>query len=286
MRGNMSKQRSRRAFILSGVCIALLAPLFASGCAKQEYDRVDLSELPVRTASRRELIAHINGPQTQIDGVKADLDIGFRKKPDDPVKRCSGKLLSEKLPRGGSEAGIYLKGYKKLIPTFFTMVSDGHEFWFHIPRDKKVYTGPVESRGVIHEKREVALQAVDLMRAVYLQHVDTTLDSDFVEEEECYILTLSNGEIPVRRIWIERRRFTIERETYYNAEGKEEVGIVRSDYALFGEILFPTKIEITDAASGSTIYLDFKKIEFDPANVPQGAFHFSIPDKVEVERVD
>ena len=138
----------------------------------------------------------------------------------------------------------------------------------------------------MHEKREVSLQAVDLMRAIYIQRIDTTRDCEFIEKDEHYILTLVNGEMPVRRIWVERRGFTIERETYYNAEGREEVGITRSDYALFGENLFPTKIAITDAASGSTIYLDFKKIEFDPANVPQGAFHFSIPDKIEVERVD
>jgi hypothetical protein len=266
--------------------IVLIAALLIGGCAGREYEQVDLSELPVGTASRRELIEHINGPDTQINGIKGDLDLGFRKLPGEPVKQCSGKLLSARLSDSSSSAGLYLKGYKKLIPTFFTMVSDGREFWLHIPRDKTVYTGPVESRDDEHEGREVALQAIDLIRAIYVQRIDTTLGCNLIEEKERYILILRDGEIPVRRIWIERRRFTIERETYYNAEGAEEVGIARGGYALFGESLFPTKIEITDAASGGTVYLDFKKIEFDPANVPQGAFRFSMPGGIDIERID
>ena len=109
-------------------------------CGGSGLKTVDCTGLPERSATPEELIAQINSDGRTFRALKGKLGMGLQKAAEEEAKRCSGMLLAE----NSASKGLYLKGYKRLIPTFFTLVSDGNYFWFHIPRDDVVYTGPVE----------------------------------------------------------------------------------------------------------------------------------------------
>jgi hypothetical protein len=125
----------RRILLTTTVAVCLLI-----GCGGRGLRLFDFSDLPVRSATPEELVAKINRDAASLQGLKGKLGMGLQKQTDKVARRCSGMLLAESGPR----RGLHLKGYKRLIPTFFTLVSDGEDFWFHIPRDDVVYTGPVD----------------------------------------------------------------------------------------------------------------------------------------------
>jgi hypothetical protein len=261
----------------------LFAALFLTACVGGEsLQRVDYSTLPQRSASPEELVAQVNNDGAAIAGLKGKLELGLQKGPGEDFKRCRGMLLSRREP----EQGLYLKGYKRLIPTFFTLVSDGVEFWFHIPRDDVVYTGPADFSWTRHDSLDVYLNAGDLFRALYVRPVHAGSAIDVQDEDTAYVVSIYAGAVIDRRLWIERKRFNVVRELYYDSNGIEQLEIRRKEYVDVDGRLYPASLVLRDAVSGSSVFLDFNSITFDPENVPDNAFRFDIPEGVDVKRLE
>jgi len=243
---------------------------------------VDFTDLPAQSASPEELVAYINGDGRAITALKGKLGMGLQKGAGEEVKRCSGMLLAQ----NSSRRGLYLKGYKRLIPTFFTLVSDGGEFWLHIPRDDVVYTGPVEFSWSEEDSLELYLNAGDLFRALFLRPVDAGASLDVDTGDTEYVITVYAGDVPARKLWVERKRFTVVRELYYDGDGTEQLEIQRREYVDLGGRLYPASLVLHDLISGSSVFLEFNSITPDPDIVSESIFRFEVPDGVEVERVD
>jgi hypothetical protein len=230
-------------------------------------------------------VAQLNRDGAQIRGVKGKLEMGLRKKPGEQVKRCRGVLLSRNGWYGIDSLGLYLKGYKRLTPTFFTLVSDGREFWFHIPRDNVVYTGPLEFSGNRHAGHEIHLDAGDLLRALFLRPVDTKDVFEVEEEGQAYTVTVYGDGHLERKLWVERSRLTVQREIYYHPDGTPQLEIRKTGYVEADGHLYPGKVVLRDAVSGSSIFLEFDSMTINPEAIQDKVFRFDIPEGVGVERI-
>jgi hypothetical protein len=251
-------------------------------CGGSGLKTVDFTDLPVRSASPEELVAQINDDGNAVSALKGKLSLGLQKGVDEDVKRCSGMLLAE----NSSGKGLYLKGYKRLIPTFFTLVSDGGQFWFHIPRDDVVYTGPAEFSWSRDDTLELYLNAGDLFRALFVRPVDVGAAFEVQTDDNAYVVTVYAGDTVARKLWVERKGFTVVRELYYDGNGIEQLEIQRREYVDLEGRLYPASLVLHDMISGSSVFLDFNSITLDPENVPANAFRFEVPDGVEIKQVD
>jgi hypothetical protein len=222
----------------------------------------------------------VNNGGLAISGLKGKLEMGLKKGSGEDVKSCRGMLLARNAPA----MGLRLKGYRRLIPTFFTLVSDGNEFWFHIPRDDVVYTGPFEFSWSQDDSLEMYLNASDLYRALFVGRIDGAIEVQD-ENTEYAVSVYDDGKLN-RRLWIERKRFTVVRELYYDSNGLKQLEILRKRFVELDGRLYPASLVLRDAISGSSVFLDFDSITLDPENVDDGVYRFRIPDGVDVRTVE
>jgi outer membrane lipoprotein-sorting protein len=259
-----------------GSCSAIAALALLAGCRPppKALQQQDL-ELPIRTASAEELVHELHGAATLI-GLKGKLTLGFRKSARAELRTCRG-VLAARSPWAGGESGLYVKGYRSLFPTLFTLVSDGRLFWLHVPRDNVVYTGPVARRRGAVGAREIPLDARDLFRALFVQPLGADEVLDVEEQPLDYVVSARRDGRLQRRLWLERRRFTIRHEVFYDASGREEVIIERERYVDAGGRPYPERMLLRDGASGGTVLLEFERVTLDPADLKADAFRPRLP---------
>jgi hypothetical protein len=258
----------------------MAAACLLSGCGGTGLRMIDFSGMPMRTVAPAELISEVNRNASSVRGVKGKLELGLEER-GKKARRCSGMLIAMRPPGGG----LRIKGYKRLLPTFFTLVSDGGEFWLHIPRDDVVYTGPVDFSWSREDSTKFRLNARDIVRALFVAPVEPEASWDVQNEEDNYVVTVHGTQGPARKLWIERKGFHVIRETYYDRGGSPQLEIERRKFAALGQRMYPSSFVLRDPASGSSVFLDFGEITLDPENVPGDAFRFRIPDGAEVKPV-
>jgi hypothetical protein len=254
--------------------------LLAAGCGGAGLQVADFSSLPLQSVTPDELVALVNQAASSRRGLRGKLGMGLQRGPGQEVKRCSGMLVSSNDPG----RGLYLKGYRKLLPTFFTLVSDGREFWFHVPREDVVYTGPLQGTWDRADSLEFYLSAGDLFRALYVEPLGADVALEVEKADSLYAVTVRNRGAVIRRMWIERRRFGVVREIYYGGDGMEALEIQRDRYAELEDGLYPLVLILRDRIAGNSVFLEFKAITLNPDSIPEGAFDFEIPNGVDVRR--
>jgi hypothetical protein len=193
-------------------------------------------------------------------------------------------VLAARSPWGG-EPGLYVKGYRSVVPTLFTLVSDGRRFWLHVPRDNVVYTGPIARRRGAAGDREVPLDARDLFRALFVEPLGPGEVLEVEEEPSAYAVSARRDGRVRRRLWLERRRLTIAREVFYDPSGSEELSIERERYVDAGGRLYPARITLRDGSSGSAVVLEFERVTLDPADLGSDAFRPRLPPDARTEAV-
>jgi hypothetical protein len=241
--------------------------------------------MPELDATAADLVEGIGVRADSISGIKADLDMLFLRAPGEKVKGCQGKLVSLRGRMEGEGSKIYLKGYKRLIPAFFTLKSDGTGFWLHIPSEKVVYTGPYD-RTEQADSAEVDLEAADLSRALFVEPFEPADIAGLSEESGVYILTLTRGGGVLRRLWIEKKLFTVVMEKYYNPAGGEDLEIRRSEHTVSGGMHYPLEISIFKPDSGREITLRIRDLTLNPTGIPPEAFRFEVPVGTKIIRLD
>jgi hypothetical protein len=260
----------------SGSCAAAALLSSLAGCAHPGPGEALDDSLPVLAATLAELIARIDADAAAISGLKGALAVAYEEGAGRGARSCSAVLAARSPRASGEPAGLYLKGYRSLAPTLFTLVSDGGRFWLHVPRDNVVYTGPVAHRGAA-EVHGIRLEARDLFRALFLEPVGAAGALDVVEEPSAYVVTIVRGGRLERRLWIERRRFTVRREAFYDGAGREEVRIERERWADAGGRPYPRRLRLLDAATGASVTLDLERISLNPTDLRADAFRPPAP---------
>lgn len=266
----------------------LFALLACAGCGGPKIAPVDLTGMPVREATAGELVGLVNARADSVRALKADLALTFREGPGKKARGCSGKLLSIRGARGGA-ASIYLKGYRKLVPTFFTLVSDGSEFWLHVPVKNTVYTGRVDLTGPMPYAADTAavdLEADDLSRALFVAPIDTSLERRLTLDDGHYVLEIVRDGAVLRRLHLERRMFTVVEETYYTGTGTEDLEVRRSRYTVAAGRPYPLHIVLRKPGPGTEITLEIEDLDLDPADPGRAAFRFEPPARAKIERIE
>ena len=266
--------------------ILVLSVLAYSGCGGgPSIEPVDTTMMPEMEATVAELVEGINVRADSIRGIKADLDMSFIRAPGEKSRGCQGKLVAFRARAAADGSRIYLKGYKSLIPSFFTLISDGTGFWLHIPSEKVVYTGPYD-RTETADTAEVDLEAADLARALFVEPFAPADIAGLSEESGVYIVTLTRNGALRRRLWIEKKMFAVVMEKYYNPAGGEDLELRRSKHTLYGGVQYPLEITIFKPDSGREISLLIREFTLNPAGIPPEAFRFEAPIGTKVIRLD
>ncbi len=258
----------RRLPPASCAAAAILASL--AGCAHPARTADPDAALPVLSATREELAGRIDADAGAVASLKGTLAVAFEERAGSGA-RSFGAVLAARSPTAADAPGLYLKAYRSLLPTLFTLVSDGRRFWLHVPRDNVVYTGPIARRGAA-EVRGVRLEARDLFRALFLQPLGGAATLEVAEEPSAYVVSARRAGRLERRLWIERRRLTVVRETYFDADGREEVSIERERWVAASGRRFPERLRLRDAATGAALTLEFEKLAVNPADLRADAF--------------
>lgn len=201
------------------------------------------------------------------------------------ARECQGLLAFEK------PGHIYLKGYRPLIPTFFTLVAKDGNFWVHIPKENRVLTGKVTDLNE-SDNLQMGIRPDDLERSLNIHPLPTSTNY-LIEMREAptqYLLFIfrtdgGTGKFLERQVWIERFFLNVEREVYYNAYGIAEVDITRKEYTNEGSVYFPQEITIFRPDLGSMLFLKVNKLTINPELKPE-LFEFKMPDGATVEKLE
>jgi hypothetical protein len=256
------------------------------GCAGARHPATRSAAEPLVNPSRGEVTARINTEAASVTSIKGKCDLAMRVAPGGPVKHCRG-VIASRSPWGGPDApGLYLKGYRRLVPTLFTLVSDGREFWLHVPSDNVAYTGPLGGPRPADDRREIRLDPADLFRALFLEPIALEDSVEVSREDEDYVVTVFRDHRPRRRLWVDRRAFTVTREVAYGPGAEPLLRIERGDYTEIDGKSYPRRLVLSKAADGDTLLLEFDSITMDPDRLGDGIFLPRIPAGTSIRRTD
>lgn len=230
-------------------------------------------------------MAHLRHEGAAITALKGKLEIGMAATPGGSYKRCRAVLASQSPWSAAAEPGLFLQGYRQLLPTLFTLVSDGREFWLHVPRDNVVYTGPIDGPHPVRKGHEIHLDVADLFRALFLQPL--AADSvEIVAADSEYTVSLRKAGRLERRLWIERRQLSVRREVYFGPGGGPRLEIERDVPSDFEGVVFPARVVLRDVASGSSLLLEFGSVSVNPPTLGNDPFRPKIPAGATIDRTD
>ncbi len=259
--------------------LPFLTVMIISGCVSAPTKT--LPPLRIQTATKEALITKINNSAENFHSLKSNLEIRYRDSSTQGARECQGLLAYENPKK------IYLKGYRPLIPTFFTLVSRDGNFWVHLPRDNVVLTGQVNQLDS-SQNLQMGIRPDDLLRALNIQAIppSTTHSVEMQETPTHYLLFIFRTDgidkFLERQIWIERYFLNVEREVFYNQYGIVDVDITKKDYMNKGPVYMPREIIIFRPDRGSTLFLKSEKLEVN-ANLKPELFKFQTPPGATVE---
>lgn len=277
---------SRRSLSWHVLCFPICLLPWIWGCGGSRPPQTRLESLPLSSLSRAELTARINQDAASITTLKGKLQLGMRVPPAEGFKRCRGVIASRSLWNGQSTPGLFLEGYRQLIPTLFTLVSDGREFWLHVPYDNTAYNGPLGGPHAVRHGREIQLDVLDLFRALFVEPMDSRDSVEVAEEGSDYVVSVFHDGGLQRRLWIERRGFTVPREMYYGPKSDVRLQIDREAYADAGGRAYPMRIVLRDVSTGGTVLLEFGSLTLQPEKVDERIFHPKLPPGTVIRRTD
>jgi outer membrane lipoprotein-sorting protein len=268
----------------SSTLLLIICLLFANACSriptKPEAQSPDFTS----AASLEELVDRINRPENQPEAIKASLVMGLQAHADQPIRYCRGHMLLS------AQRELYLEGHRPLLPTFFTLVSNGTEFWLFVPRDNTVYTGLLEAESKQSRDYGIDLNLRDLFRALFPCPIEKDRLVELEAGDPYDVLSISDaagtGKKLCRRLWVGKKGYRVEREKYYDAGGAEELEIHRSDFLGSACCLFPKVITLRSSSTGSAVSLTFHEITMNPEGLESSFFHFEVPEGAAVKSIE
>lgn len=266
--------------------IIVFIVLLLSGCGGgPSVEPVDTTMMPEMEATSSELIDRINARADSTKGIIAELDMVFLDSPGGQMTLFSGQLISIRA-RGPVEGSkLYLEGHRDIDKLSFTLISDGTGSWLYIPEENTVYTGPFDRAGPAGPDG-IDIEAADLAKALYVEPFRPSDVAGLSEESGVYILTLTRDGGLMRRLWIEKKMFTVVMEKYYDSLGVEDLVVRRSKHAISDGEGFPLELTVVKPGSGWEISLIIRELELNPGDVPPGVFRFEVPPGTKVKRLE
>jgi hypothetical protein len=267
---------------LAGIVAAALA---ACARAPAKIEREPFSDAPIRSMPADDVRRRVDVSAADVTHLRGKLDLALRERADGAFRTCRGALAARSPWADPAAAGLYLQGHRGPLPTLFTLVSDGRDFWLHVPSENVVYTGPIARPREAGGPRAVPLDVRDLFRAMFVQPLAAPDEVSVAEEPATWVVSVVHDGQVRRRLWVDRRGLVVRREVYLDADGRPELSIERDRWLEVGSRRFPGRIVLTDAVTGSAVRLEFESVALDPPDLDARAFRPRVPREARVERV-
>jgi outer membrane lipoprotein-sorting protein len=236
----------------------------------------DYQEVPLA-----KLISLINTQAQSIYNLKSSIFIDFKSINTEKKQSIQARLAVERPDK------VLLISFKELLPTFFTMVSDGTQFWLHIPSKREVFIGKNHPRrlNTRQENPIYSLRPYHLVDALLLEEINPEETSHLVYMEVVpgsYIINVGNrgeagsGYYPQRRIFIEQKTLRIRRYQSFNEKSVLISDVTYDNYGKVEKIQFPYRVTIQRPWEGIEVTLIFREVEINTDLNPK-MFTFSLP---------
>src|SRR5215469_8613941 len=284
--------------------LLVLATLPVSGClfhtrnVARTYDPNAL-----KTASKPELIAYVNGQAAQIRTMQATVDIdtavgGVKKGHITEYKEIRGYVLARK------PAMLRMIGLMPIVRNrAFDMVSDGLEFKVWIPPKNRFIVGRNDLASPNPQQPLENLRPRAIYDALLLREIDPETETVALEnstetvtgdkgrkyEQPVYVIDVvrgrgTNGAV-ARKIVFNRENLLPDRQLIYDESGTVVTDARYSDYRDYNAVLFPSRIEIKRPEEEYDITLNMVKLDINqPLN--DDKFELDEPPGVQVIHLD
>ncbi|HWP46655.1 MAG TPA: DUF4292 domain-containing protein [Candidatus Limnocylindrales bacterium] len=236
----------------------------------------DYQEVPLD-----KLISIVNTQARSIYNLKSSIFIDFKSVGAEKKQSIQAKLAVERPDK------VLLISFKELLPTFFTMVSDGIQFWLYIPSKREVFVGKNHPRSsnTQQENPLYRLRPYHLVDALLLEEITPEETSHFIYMEVvpgAYILNIGDrgeagsGYYLRRRIFIEHKTLRIRRYQSFNEKSALVGDVTYDNYEKVEKIQFPYRVTIQRPWEGIEVALIFREVEINTDLNPK-MFTFSLP---------
>jgi len=185
---------------------------------------------------------------------------------------------------------FYLRAYKPLTPTLFSITSKGPRFWFFIPEDKVIYAGTHEALQR-HPEYEVAISPESFLAALFPQPVREGRTFSFEQTAGAAVLSVfaSDGAHAVleRKLWFDPAMRACVREEYYAPAGFVWYEIKRDTFFIHPPSTIPLAQElfIRNVQQNVALTISFSTVVVNEP-VDDAAFTFTVPAGVDVEEIE
>jgi hypothetical protein len=260
----------------------VLSILPSTGCLfRTRRVEQDISPVPLKAATKQELIAYINSQAAKIQTMQATVDIdtavgGARKGKVTEYKEIRGYVLARK------PAMLRMIGLLPIIRnTAFDMVSDGRDFKVSIPPKNRFVVGrndhvaPNPQQPLESLRPQVIYDAL-LLRLIDTQHEIAVLENSTETvsgdkgrkfQQPVYVIdvieTGSGDSWLSRKIIFNRVNLLPDRQLLYDQAGNLVTDARYSYYKDYNAVLFPSVIEIRRPEEEYDITLRMVKLEIN-----------------------
>ncbi|MBO0910236.1 MAG: DUF4292 domain-containing protein [Acidobacteria bacterium] len=294
---------SFRRYLSTFVLLLGVAPF--TGCLfRTRRVEQNVSTIPLKSATKQELVSYINSQAAKIETMQAKVDIntsvgGARKGKVTEYPEIRGYVLVRK------PAMLRMIGLLPLIrDTAFDMVSDGQEFKLSIPPKNRFVVGrndfvPWNPQQPLESLRPQVIYDALLLRPIDREHNEfATLVNEMETvpgdkgrklQQADYVIEVNRSENDnqwlSRRIIFDRVNLLPDRQLIYDQTGSVVTDARYSDYKDYHGVLFPSVIEIHRPEEEYIIRLHIVELEINRP-LDSNKFVLEKPPGAQVIRLD
>jgi outer membrane lipoprotein-sorting protein len=292
--------RSLRISLLLAAVLPLAGCLFHS----HKVERVQVSSAILQEATTQQLIDRINQQAAQVRSMSLTVDIspavgGTKKGKVTEYTDIRGYILVRK-PTMLRMIGLFPVVRNRA----FDMVSDGQTFKVSIPPKNKFIIGRNDLTYPSQQGLE-GLRPQYIMDALLLKRIDPENDIAVLEnstelivdptthkhvQEADYVMTVvskdpAGGWLLSRRIYFSRENLEPTRQVLYDKNGNIATDAQYEKYSVYGDVLFPARIQINRPQEEYSILLDVVSAKFNTALADE-QFQLEQPPGSQLVRLD
>ncbi len=272
-----------KSFILKTILIILLIPV---GCATQKarpyigdklLDKPDIDLSKIQTLTFPQVKEILVSESLSFTSLKAKAGITLTSPEINGEFRCKGVVRFQKPGR------IRVIG-SKLASTVFDMLSDGENYWFHLPKEKVVYKG---KSNVTRKKNTNAYVFPDDIAA--LLEYDRLFENrhSYMETWPTFWLVhiLEQGLVPYGRVSVDRIDNTVTELTMFKPDSSVRVQATFHDYEEINGQSISKAIQIQWPDTNTTLTLNLNNIIINEPLKPE-IFRFKKPKRAEIVEIN
>lgn len=247
---------------------ALCLIILLVGCATMEHVVIG----PPRVLSVEEIQADVSTNAQKISTLKAKVELTVASRDLTGPLICSGYVRMERPKRLRIVCS-------KLFTTLFDVVSDGHEFWLYIPKEKKVYKGLATQEmtylGLHFSPNDVA-GLLDFQDALTGE-----VASFETRPKEWSIYTSDSQGNRQAHLVVERHNLHVLSYESFSPDGSLRMHVTLGDYKKLTGCSIPRSIEVYWPKADTRLFLRFSHLDLNEEIDPR-VFHFSMPQDAQV----